>query len=62
MAWEEGYQAAKGDEASRAAFLEQSYGAEVPKLPSALTRIIKQGFKQLGLIYFFTAGEPEVRA
>ena len=26
-----------------------------------LPNIIKQGFRQLGLVYFFTAGEPEVR-
>merc|ERR1711871_675093 len=29
---------------------------------SVLPKIIKHGFKELNLIYFFTAGEPEVRA
>jgi obg-like ATPase 1 len=50
-----------GDEAL-AAFLTESYGETLPKIPSALQRIIKQGFKQLGLIYFFTVGADEVKA
>lgn len=46
------------------AFIAESYSEypKIPPIPSALARIIKQGFKQLGLIYYFTAGETEVRA
>jgi len=30
--------------------------------PSMITKIIRTGYKALELIYFFTAGEDEVRA
>lgn len=44
------------DEAGRAALIEES------KVSSALDKIIVTGYKSLGLCYFFTAGEDEVRA
>lgn len=61
--WEQEYSDAKasGPEATQA-FLTESYGDKIPKLPSPLKRIIKQGFKTLGLNYFFTVGADEVRA
>lgn len=46
----------RDDEAAHKALMDEFPHAH--KLPN----IIKQGFRQLGLIYFFTAGEPEVRA
>ena len=54
--WEQEYMDAKksGAEALEA-FVKESYPEKVPPIPSALQRIIKQGYKQLGLIYFFTA-------
>ncbi|ETV66216.1 GTP-binding protein YchF [Aphanomyces astaci] len=33
----------------------------VPEVPSVLPRIIKVGYKQLNLMYYFTAGDKEVR-
>jgi len=33
-----------------------------PDSPSSLSKIIKTGYKALDLIYYFTAGEDEVRA
>ena len=38
------------------AFLDESSGAV-----SSLPKMVVQGFKELNLIYFFTAGETEVR-
>jgi len=37
-------------------------GKKALEAPSMLTKIIKTGYSGLGLIYFFTAGEDEVRA
>ena len=45
-----------GDEAARKAFLDET-GTQ-----SALPKIITTGYKELNLVYFFTAGEKEVRA
>lgn len=45
------------DQAEKAVFLEDLGLAE-----SGLDRLIRVGYKQLGLITYFTAGEPEVRA
>ncbi|CAH1404585.1 unnamed protein product [Nezara viridula] len=44
------------EEAEKKAFLEES------KVPSALDKIIVQGYKALQLQYFFTAGADEVKA
>lgn len=44
-----------GDQQTVETFLKET-GAE-----SVLPKVITQGFKQLGLIYYFTAGEKEVR-
>jgi len=52
----------KDDAEGRGAFLSESYGGKVPNVVSALTKIIKQGYKNLGLMNFFTAGEKEVRS
>ena len=47
----------KDDEAARKKVIEENDGAK-----SVLPRIIKIGYKELNLIYFFTAGDKEVRA
>jgi len=39
-----------------------TYGEENPGAKSTLDKIIVQGYKALGLMYFFTAGEDEVKA
>jgi len=44
------------DEEAKKTYLEEN------KITSALDKIIVQGYKALGLIYFFTAGPDEVRA
>jgi len=46
-----------GGATAKAAVIEAHQGTK-----SVLPRIIKCGYKELGLIYFFTAGEKEVRA
>lgn len=48
-----------GDTAAAAAMLAQVEGEGRQK--SVLPRVVKCGFKQLNLIYYFTAGEKEVR-
>lgn len=53
--FEQSYWDKRGDPAAAKAFLEEN------KVTSALPKIITQGFGQLGLIYYFTAGEKEVR-
>jgi len=45
------------DEAAKKQLVDASDGAK-----SVLPRVIKVGYKELNLIYFFTAGEKEVRA
>ena len=47
----------RDDESAKAEFLKNAGGA-VSQLP----KIITQGYKELGLVYYFTAGEKEVRA
>ncbi|XP_002124995.2 obg-like ATPase 1 [Ciona intestinalis] len=47
------------DDAERKAYLEEQYKDSVG---SALSKIVITGFKCLGLQYFFTAGEDEVKA
>lgn len=47
----------RNDEAAKKAVMDENDGAK-----SVLPRIIKVGYKALNLIYFFTAGEKEVRA
>lgn len=54
--WEQKLWATRDDPDGRAAFLDGSGGAA-----SALPKMVVQGFKELNLIYFFTAGETEVR-
>jgi obg-like ATPase 1 len=54
--WEQQLWNLRDDPAAREAFLN-----EVPDLKSALPRIVKVGYNVLNLIYYFTAGEPEVR-
>ena len=44
------------DESLRSAFYEENEGAK-----SALPKMVTQGYKELNLMYFFTAGEKEVR-
>jgi len=46
----------KEDPAAQKVFIEES------KVVSVLPKVITTGFSQLGLIYYFTAGEKEVRA
>jgi ribosome-binding ATPase YchF (GTP1/OBG family) len=55
--WEQSLWALREDATAKEAFL-----AETPGLKSVLPRIIKVGQQVLNLRYFFTAGEPEVRA
>lgn len=45
------------DDAARAEFIKENGG-----VPSCLNRIILNGYKALGLMYYFTAGEDEVKA
>jgi len=57
----------KADPEGQKAWLEGLYPVAtfpkgVPKVKSALTKMIKQGYKQLGLMNFFTVGETEVRS
>ncbi|KAJ3269060.1 hypothetical protein HDV01_001900 [Terramyces sp. JEL0728] len=47
----------RDDEAGKEAFLKEATGAV-----SALPKMITTGYKELNLIYYFTAGEKEVRA
>mmetsp|Transcript_14322 Transcript_14322/g.19757 ORF Transcript_14322/g.19757 Transcript_14322/m.19757 type:complete len:408 (+) Transcript_14322:63-1286(+) len=47
----------RSDPEAQAAFCESNEGVK-----SALPKMIVQGYKELNLIYFFTAGEKEVRA
>eukprot|EP00607_Mallomonas_marina_P010614 CAMPEP_0182421558 /NCGR_PEP_ID=MMETSP1167-20130531/6975_1 /TAXON_ID=2988 /ORGANISM="Mallomonas Sp, Strain CCMP3275" /LENGTH=411 /DNA_ID=CAMNT_0024598807 /DNA_START=59 /DNA_END=1294 /DNA_ORIENTATION=- len=54
--WEQKLWEVKGDAAAKEAFL-----AETPGVKSVLPRIVKVGYNVLNLIYYFTAGEPEVR-
>ncbi|GIL89049.1 hypothetical protein Vretimale_16208 [Volvox reticuliferus] len=54
--WESKLWATRDDPDGRKAFLDSSGGAV-----SALPKMVVQGFKELNLIYFFTAGETEVR-
>ena len=54
--WEQRLWELKDNKEAQEAFL-----AEVPGLKSALPRIVKVGYNVLNLMYFFTAGEPEVR-
>ena len=56
VAWEEKLWELKDDPAAKEAFL-----AEVPGLKSVLPRLVKVGYTVLDLIYYFTAGETEVR-
>merc|ERR1719498_1159706 len=44
------------DEEAQRAFLDGAEGAK-----SALPKMVVQGYKELNLIYYFTAGEKEVR-
>mmetsp|Transcript_1802 Transcript_1802/g.2841 ORF Transcript_1802/g.2841 Transcript_1802/m.2841 type:complete len:403 (-) Transcript_1802:74-1282(-) len=55
--WEQELWDLKNDPEAKQAFLAESNG-----LKSVLPRIVKVGYNVLQLIYFFTAGEPEVRA
>jgi obg-like ATPase 1 len=54
--WEQKLWALKEDPVAKEAFLAESSG-----LKSALPRIIKIGYNVLNLIYYFTAGETEIR-
>lgn len=54
--WEQELWAIRNDEAAKEAFFAAS-----PGLKSVLPRIVKIGYKELNLVYFFTAGETEVR-
>lgn len=54
--WEQQLWNLREDPVAREAFLN-----EVPDLKSALPRIVKVGYNVLNLIYYFTAGETEVR-
>ncbi|GLC33616.1 hypothetical protein PLESTM_000092200 [Pleodorina starrii] len=54
--WESRLWFTRDDPDGRKAFLDGSSGAV-----SALPKMVVQGFKELNLIYFFTAGETEVR-
>lgn len=56
VSWEQELWALREDKAAQDAFLAQS-----PGLKSVLPRIVKVGYNVLSLIYFFTAGEDEVR-
>lgn len=56
VAWEQKLWDLKEDPAGKAALL-----AEVPGLKSVLPRLVKVGYNVLNLMYYFTAGEPEVR-
>lgn len=56
VAWEQKLWDLKDDPDGKAAFL-----AEVPGLKSILPRLVKVGYNILNLMYYFTAGEPEVR-
>ena len=53
--FEQKYWALREDPAAQKAFLEEE------KATSILPKVITQGFQQLGLVYYFTAGEKEVR-
>ena len=55
--WEQGLWATKDNPDAREAYIAASNGAT-----SILPRIVKIGYKVLNLSYYFTAGEPEVRA
>lgn len=55
--WEQELWHLRDDSAAKAAFLENAGGS----LKSVLPRIIKVGYKELNLSYYFTAGEKEVR-
>lgn len=52
--WEQKLWELREDADAKAAFLEES------KCGSALPKMITQGYKDLDLIYYFTAGEKEV--
>ncbi|KAG2446746.1 hypothetical protein HYH02_008307 [Chlamydomonas schloesseri] len=54
--WESKLWSLRDDPDGKKAFLDESSGAV-----SALPKMVVQGFKELNLIYFFTAGETEVR-
>ena len=56
VAWEQKLWDLKDDADGKEVFL-----AEVPGLKSVLPRLVKIGYKVLNLIYYFTAGETEVR-
>jgi obg-like ATPase 1 len=56
VAWEQELWNLREDKVAQDAFL-----AEAGGLKSVLPRIVKVGYNVLNLIYFFTAGEPEVR-
>lgn len=47
------------DDEARASYLKETYEG---KVTSALDKIVTNGFKALGLQYFFTAGSDEVKA
>ena len=57
VSWEQELWALRDDPEAKAAFLAEANG-----LKSVLPRIVKVGYNVLSLIYFFTAGEDEVRA
>ncbi|PNW86362.1 hypothetical protein CHLRE_02g083600v5 [Chlamydomonas reinhardtii] len=54
--WESKLWSLRDDPDGKKAFLDESSGAV-----SSLPKMVVQGFKELNLIYFFTAGETEVR-
>lgn len=56
------FDAAEAKKAGGAAVEESKTNETKPELPSMMSKIIKTGYKALDLIYFFTAGEDEVRA
>ncbi len=55
--WEQELWKVKDDPAAKEAFLAEAGGAV-----SILPRIVKVGYRVLNLMYFFTAGETEVRS
>jgi obg-like ATPase 1 len=56
VSWEQKLWDLKDDAEGQAAFL-----AEVPGLKSVLPRLVKIGYNVLNLMYYFTAGDTEVR-
>ena len=56
VSWEQKLWDLKDDPEGKAAFL-----SEVPGVKSVLPRLVKVGYNVLSLMYYFTAGEPEVR-